>query len=48
MWSAISKIFTRNSSSIEVPSGEQPPDEMDRGERKSYSDTDDTFITKQV
>lgn len=47
MWSAISKIFTRNYSSNEVTAGEDPPDEMDRGERKTYSETDDSF-TKQV
>ncbi|XP_066144047.1 patronin-like isoform X5 [Euwallacea fornicatus] len=49
MWSAISKIFTKNSSSGEVPSGEQePPDEMDRGERRSYTEADDSFSSKQA
>ncbi|XP_076270911.1 calmodulin-regulated spectrin-associated protein patronin isoform X4 [Rhynchophorus ferrugineus] len=47
MWSAISKIFTRNYSSNEVTAGEDPPDEMDRGERRTYSETDDSF-TKQA
>lgn len=48
MWSAISKIFAKNSSSSDIPSGEEPPDEMDRGERRGFLEADDTFITKQV
>ncbi|CAG9771821.1 unnamed protein product [Ceutorhynchus assimilis] len=49
MWSAISKIFSKNSSSSSPgPSGDKPPDEMDRGERKSYSEADDSFYTKQA
>ncbi|KAG5885276.1 hypothetical protein JTB14_005815 [Gonioctena quinquepunctata] len=45
MWSAISKIFTKNSSNNIVQSGESTPSEMDRGERR-INDMDDTFVTR--
>ncbi|KAH1013384.1 hypothetical protein HUJ04_002378 [Dendroctonus ponderosae] len=48
MWSAISKIFAKNSSSSDIPSGEEPPDEMDRGERRGFLEADDTFMSKQA
>ncbi|KAJ8916210.1 hypothetical protein NQ315_016349 [Exocentrus adspersus] len=43
MWSAISKIFTKNSSN----SGVEKPRDMDRGERRK-TDMDDTFVTRQA
>ncbi|XP_074040441.1 calmodulin-regulated spectrin-associated protein patronin isoform X3 [Leptinotarsa decemlineata] len=45
MWSAISKIFTKNSSISNVQSGENTSGEMDRGERR-IADMDDTFVSK--
>lgn len=49
MWSAISKIFTKNSSASEVSSYEQPPpDEMDRGECKNHYEAEDSFSSKLV
>ncbi|CAH0557676.1 unnamed protein product [Brassicogethes aeneus] len=44
MWSAISKIFAKNTSSINEQSGENTPEEMDR--RKS--DMDETFVSRQA
>ncbi|XP_057664944.1 patronin isoform X8 [Diorhabda carinulata] len=45
MWSVISKFLSKNSSVNNVQSGENLPDEMDRGERRK-TDMDDTFITR--
>ncbi|CAH1102590.1 unnamed protein product [Psylliodes chrysocephalus] len=45
MWSAISKIFMRNSSINNVQSGDNPSNEVDRGTRRK-TDMDDTFITR--
>lgn len=47
MWSAISKIFMRNSSINNVQSGDNPSNEVDRGTRRK-TDMDDTFITRLV
>ncbi|VEN49558.1 unnamed protein product [Callosobruchus maculatus] len=45
MWSAISKIFTKNSSN-DAQSGDHNPPDMNRVERRSTNDMDDTFVTR--
>ncbi|CAH1117780.1 unnamed protein product [Phaedon cochleariae] len=47
MWSAISKIFMKNSGDIKVESVETAANVMDRGERRNM-DMEDAFITRQA